>query len=45
MKTDKEQITARMDDWIEGTEECVEKLTANPETSDTIVEHQEVPKE
>jgi hypothetical protein len=45
MKTNKEQITAKMDDWIEGMEECVGKLAVNPQKSDAIVEHQEVPTE
>jgi hypothetical protein len=38
-------MIAKMDAWIERTEACVGKLEANPEKSDTVVEHQEVPKE
>jgi hypothetical protein len=36
---------AKMDAWIEGTEACVWKLEANPEMSDIVEKHQEVPNE
>jgi hypothetical protein len=40
-----ERMIAKMDAWIEGMEECVGKLEANPGKSDVAAEHQETPKE
>jgi hypothetical protein len=40
-----ERMIAKMDAWIEGTVAHVGKLEANPEKSDAVAEHQEVPKE
>jgi hypothetical protein len=36
MKAGKEQITAKMDAWMEGMVACVGKLEANPEKSDIV---------
>jgi hypothetical protein len=38
-------MTAKLDAWIERMEVCVEKLEANPQKLDSVVEHLEVPKE
>jgi endo-1,4-beta-D-glucanase Y len=40
-----ERMRAKMDAWIEGMEECVGKLEANPEKSVVVSGHQETPKE
>jgi hypothetical protein len=39
-----ERVIAKLDDWLRGMEACVGKLEANPEKSDAVVEHREVPK-
>jgi hypothetical protein len=44
-KAGKEQITAKMDAWMEGMEACVRKLEANPEKSYALAQHCKVPKE
>jgi hypothetical protein len=40
-----ERMIAKLDAWIEGMVAHVGKSEANPEKSDVIAEHQEVPKE
>jgi hypothetical protein len=40
-----ERMIPKVDAWIKGKEACVGKLEANPEKSDAVVEHREVPKE
>jgi hypothetical protein len=44
MKANQQEVTAKMDTWIEGMEACVGKLEANREMLDTIAELQEVAK-
>jgi hypothetical protein len=48
MKTNQKMLAtviAKMDAWIEGVAACIGELEANQEKSDTVAEHQEVPKE
>jgi hypothetical protein len=40
-----ERMIGKMDAWIVGTVAHVGKLVANPEKSDAVAEHKEVPKE
>jgi hypothetical protein len=44
MKANQQEMTAKMDTWIEGMEAYVGKLEANREMLDTIAEHHEVAK-